>query len=226
LSKSADVLRLALLAAATALIGAWWPAFADDSNQAAVTFSNVKPSLAFVVAHADKKTASLGTAFCIGTYNGYAAFLTNRHVVGDDEFPKLFLMADQRVYKGFVVRQNASIDVAIIAVPLAPSVSPLTLAKALPSDGQGIAIAGFPAIQVQLFVDNQGLSPSVHLGVISAVVSGGDLLEYDAQTDHGNSGGPLFDVQTGDVYGVVTMVNTGVTGALQNNFAIAAPAIT
>lgn len=64
--------------------------------------------------------------------------------------------------------------------------------------------------------------PSFHQGSISAIVSDAGYIEYDAQTDHGNSGSPLFDLQDGTVYGLVTLVNTGATGALQNNFAISA----
>jgi hypothetical protein len=52
-------------------------------------------------------------------------------------------------------------------------------------------------------------------------VANGSFIEYDAQTDRGNSGGPLFDIDTGLVYGLVTWVSTGTTGALQNNLAIA-----
>src|ERR1039457_5283507 len=77
-----------------------------------------------------------------------------------------------------------------------------------------------PAIQIELFFHKLGLAPSLHLGTLSALIAGGALLEYDAQTDHGNSGGPLFDAQTGAVYGIVTWGNTGVSGAVQNNIAI------
>lgn len=51
------------------------------------------------------------------------------------------------------------------------------------------------------------------------------MYEYDAQTDHGNSGSPMFDLATGQVYGYVSFGNTGATGALQNNVAFAVAAI-
>jgi S1-C subfamily serine protease len=68
-----------------------------------------------------------------------------------------------------------------------------------------------------------GLSPSFHEGTISSLLAEAGLLQYDAQTDHGNSGSPLFDLDSGTVYGLVRAVNTGETGALQNNFAITIP---
>ena len=69
----------------------------------------------------------------------------------------------------------------------------------------------------------RGLSPSFHEGSVSSILAEGGILQYDAQTDHGNSGSPLFDVDSGTVYGLVRAGSTGETGALQNNFAITIP---
>lgn len=47
------------------------------------------------------------------------------------------------------------------------------------------------------------------------------MIEFDALTDHGNSGGPLFDASTGLVWGVVTLgIQSQTSEAVQNNLAI------
>lgn len=199
---------------------------ASENGQAADTFSAIKPTLAFVISHAEKKVSTVGTAFCIYSSSDTSVFLTNRHVVGTDHSPRMILMVHpNEVYTGVVIRTGTSLDIAVVAVPVG-NVPVATLASNPPVEGQNIGIAGFPAMQIDLFVHKLGLSPSLHLGTLSALIGNAALLEYDAQTDHGNSGGPLFDVQSGIVYGVVTWGNTGDTGAVQNNVAIAVQDLT
>lgn len=201
------------------------PHVANGDTQATETFSNIKPSLAFVISKT-KNVVSLGTAFCVYSSPDTSIFLTNRHVVDKDQAPRLILMAHpDKPVDGAVVRLGSSLDVALIAVPTG-NVPVVTLSSSTPKEGQDIAIAGFPAMQIDLFVHKLGLAPSLHLGTISALIGSGALLEYDAQTDHGNSGGPLFDVGSGVVYGIVTWGNTGTTGAVQNNVAIAVQDLT
>lgn len=102
---------------------------------------------------------------------------------------------------------------------------PVTISNATPPVGTRIAIAGFPNFQLRMFARGLGLSPSFHEGTISSLIGDGALLQYDAQTDLGNSGSPLFDIESGEVYGLVRGVNTGATGALQNNIAIGSAAL-
>jgi hypothetical protein len=124
---------------------------------------------------------------------------------------------------GQVVR-TATLDAVVLAV-YHSSCHPLTLSATAPPVGTQIGIAGFPAFQFSLANDLNSLQPSFHEGSVSSVAGDGSFIEYDAQTDHGNSGSPLFDMQTGVVYGMVTAVNTGTTGALQNNIALSLPAL-
>jgi len=99
----------------------------------------------------------------------------------------------------------------------------LTLGPAQPArEGQMVAFIGFP------LGSNLGLSPVTHRGIVSAITSVAlpspsarqldsraikalkdgafDLLQLDATAYPGNSGGPLFDAETGSVVGVVNMV--------------------
>ena len=104
-----------------------------------------------------------------------------------------------------------------------PAVPALTLRDStLVREGQSVAFMGFP-IGSQL-----GFSPVTHRGIVSSITpavmpaptsrqlseasirgirSGSfDIFQLDATAYPGNSGGPLFDPDTGEVVGVVNMV--------------------
>ena len=121
-----------------------------------------------------------------------------------------------------VVSRDSEHDSAIIQAHV-PAVPIVRLSSSLPSEGQNVAIAGFPFMQIEIAglsnMGLKGLAPSLHLGSINAIVPDNTLIEFDATTDHGNSGGPLFDPSTGVVYGVVTGVVPGESAAVQGSFA-------
>lgn len=54
---------------------------------------------------------------------------------------------------------------------------------------------------------------SMHVGYISSQYqrAGVDYLQLDLSVNHGNSGGPLIDVESGEVIGIVTRKATGLT---------------
>ena len=189
---------------------------------AAAIYARIQPSLALVAAR-DGKYIAFGTAFCIGSHGGVAYFLTNQHVVGSDPAPTVVLESDRTTSQRVRVDRVSTLDAVVLAVQDA-TCQPLTLSKSLPAVGTEIGIAGYPSVQLSLASgDLQKLSPSFHAGSVSALSAGDPQIEYDAQTDHGNSGSPMFDLRTGIVYGLVRLVSTGSTKALQNNFAISVP---
>jgi S1-C subfamily serine protease len=207
-----------LLATGALLIAVGSTSAVASADQTA-TYNMIRPSLALVISGSGKRE-SFGTAFCIGSHDGVAYLLTNKHVVGNDPNPQVIMSADpSSLLHGTPVR-IALVDAVVLAVR-ETACSPLTLSGSPPAVGTDVGIAGFPAFQLALSNGSlQNLSPSFHEGAVNAVTSSGSWIEYDAQTDRGNSGSPLFDMQTGVVYGMVTIVSTGTTGALQNNLAI------
>jgi serine protease Do len=173
---------------------------AQDHTVASV-FAALKPSLAIVLAG-----ASAGTAFCVSSDASGSYFLTNAHVVKSATNVILFLQFPRfRKVTGVVVARGIeeSPDLAIIRVNDA-KVPSVRLWTGTPSEGEPIANAGYPSAQYTFAQISGQLTPSVHLGTISAIANRGGLIEFDAQTLPGNSGGPLFDPRTGDVVGVVT----------------------
>ena len=193
------------------------------NGTAAETYGKLKQSLAFIAT----RTANgigFGTAFCIGSDESDSYFLTNSHVVPDSADLVLLVPmnagSSSNPVDATVMFRDSRRDVAIVQAHV-PRVPVVIFASKAPSEGQSIAIAGFPDVQIRLFFARMGLTPSMHLGSVNAITGNGSLVEFDATTDHGNSGGPLFDPSTGAVYGLVTyVVPSQQSVAVQNNFAI------
>lgn len=176
-------------------------------------FSNVQNALALV-----ESSKEFGTAFCISSDNQKSIFLTSRHVVGSDKSVRLFVQG--RTNKVLIARVlrigEGLLDVAVLEVDY-PNIFHLPLSSVGASPGTSIGVAGYPKSQINIAKMRLGLSPSVHAGTVSATVGNGYYLEFDAQTEPGNSGGPVFDSESGLVYGIVTYK----LGDRETNIAIA-----
>jgi len=185
----------------------------------------IKPTLAFVVNQTSFVTVEYGTAFCIWSTPTKSYFLTAHHAV----FPrgKLSIISVSDPGKsvpatvvrgqGATSQQDKDPDWAILAADIG-NIPYVRLAPIYPPENTDIEIAGYPVIQIRAWmhcVENGGPGcpsrqdpvPLVTRGIVNASTFPPFFIIYDAQTDHGNSGGPLFDKDTGDVYGVVTMVS-------------------
>ena len=196
-----------------------------------------------------------GTGFVAG--NGNWA-VTNAHVVpealGADALQSdTQLVVQIRTHAGELSRRTATVieldfahDLALLKFdgPAAP-----TLAIKNPDlvkEGQTVGLMGFPIGGALSF------SPVTHRGMISSITTVAlptptgqqlnsrairalregnfQVFQLDATAYPGNSGGPLFDVETGDVLGVVNMVfvkgsresaltnPSGITYAIPSNF--------
>jgi S1-C subfamily serine protease len=188
-------------------------AFAQNSG--VPSYAKVKQSLGLVAIETSDNHFAYGTAFCIESDDRRSYFLTSAHVVGNADAVGIQLEADGQVYKGFVLRTSvAPLDAAVIEVEKG-HIPALTLAQETVSPGAPIAVMGYPSIQIE--TDRH---PSVHAGTVSDIMQN-FYIEYDAITDHGNSGGPVFDPQTGLVYGIATAILPSQTArAVQSNLAI------
>ena len=160
-----------------------------------------------------------GTGF---VYDSKGDIVTNDHVVSGSSSVSVKL-SDGSTYKATVVGADPSTDVAVLHVD-APSskLVPLALADSSKvSIGDGVVAIGNPF----------GLDGTVTSGIVSAVnreivapdetpIEG--ALQTDAAINHGNSGGPLLDLQ-GDVIGVTSQIqsdsggNDGVGFAVPSN---------
>lgn len=151
-----------------------------------------KLSLASVVTI--KVNEGHGSGFIISS-DGY--ILTNQHVVGSaDRVTVLFNNGFE--FEAEVIRQKHIRDVALIKIK-GKGFTPLSIKDAsedlLP--GTEVIAIGTPKLQE--------LNQSVTKGIISGkrTIDKNTYLQTDVAVNGGNSGGPLIDVETGKVVGIV-----------------------
>ena len=148
--------------------------------------------------------------------------ITNQHVVDGAESVKV-TFSNGKTYDATVVGSDPSTDIAVIDVDAPASVlEPLELANSSQLEvGDGVVAIGSPF----------GLEQTVTTGIVSALhrqitspnnFAIDDAIQTDAAINHGNSGGPLLDLN-GDVIGVNSQIesesggNDGVGFAVPSN---------
>jgi serine protease Do len=168
-----------------------------------------------------------GTGFVVGDGRLIA---TNFHVlpelVRDDGPTQLAVLVLRSTQEGAVrrvrlVASDRARDLALLQLDGEP-LPALTLETAAAREGQSVALMGYP------IAGTLGYSPVTHRGIISAITNAAlpaptaaqldpraisalrngafEVYQLDATAYPGNSGGPLFDAETGRVLGVVNMV--------------------
>jgi serine protease Do len=142
--------------------------------------------------------------------------------------------SESSLRRASIVATDRARDLALLRIEGAPMV-PLALAEAGQArEGQAIALMGFP------IGGTLGFAPVTHRGIVASITTAAlpaatsqsldprailrlregnyEVLQLDATAYPGNSGGPLFDVETGRVIGIINMVlvKAGRESALSN----------
>lgn len=192
---------LALLLMFASILSLSRPASSETPTD---VYARIKPSLALVETFSGKRLLGIGSGFCISSSRNKSIFITNRHVVaGGDHFVIFLQFPSRKAYAATPLKVSKGIlDIALLSVPHG-DIPSLTIDVTNPREGDLIGIAGYPKTQLEMLQDGYGLTPSLHLGTINALPAKGFYIQYDAQTEPGNSGGPLFDQRTGYVRGIV-----------------------
>ena len=212
---------------------AWFGAAAASAAEPLVdAVARVKPSVLAVGFYTETQSprfAFRGSGFVVGDGN---LLVTNAHVVerGSEIASEASLMVHSRVddagqvrvRRAEVVEIDKAHDLALLRFTGDP-LPTLALGKAgAVREGQSVAFIGFPLGGVL------GFAPVTHRGVVSSITTVAlpspsarqldtrtvqrlrdgpfAMLQLDATAYPGNSGGPLFDVETAAVVGVVNMV--------------------
>jgi putative serine protease PepD len=163
-----------------------------------------------------------GTGF---VYDAKGDIVTNDHVISGSSSVSVKL-SDGSTYKATVVGSDPSTDLAVLHID-APSSKLVPLALADSSKvaiGDGVVAIGNPF----------GLDDSVTSGIVSAlnreIVAPDDTpiegaIQTDAAINHGNSGGPLLDLQ-GKVIGVTSQIQSDSGGNDGVGFAVPSNTVT
>ncbi|MBI3954071.1 MAG: serine protease, partial [Chloroflexi bacterium] len=163
-----------------------------------VALSQVRPS----VVRINWTDASGGRSLGSGAYIGEGYILTAHHVVEGASTVTVTANIGALTGTATVVGWDAAKDIAVLRVVGTWSLPALQLrATNRGESGQEVALLGYP-----LFNDD---SPSISRGVISRYLRlWGWVIETDAATNSGNSGGPLVD-RNGKIVGVLQATRQG-----------------
>lgn len=213
-----------------------WQAAAASQDRAETVTRRVMASLALVISDGGS-----GTAFCFWSTSQKSYFLTDYHVVEGAREVRLLLERERSALGRFpratpgrvfpVPHLSPRPDLAVVVIDVG-GVPPLPIEGGQPPIGRSIGLLGYPAVRLNVATNLSQVTPSVHYGHVN---DGGEwvrdrefgqlfLFEHDAVSDHGNSGGPIFDSGTGAVLGID---EEGLPGQdVTANFAQPAAAIT
>ncbi|MGQ5523142.1 S1C family serine protease [Chitinimonas sp. PSY-7] len=209
-----------------------WPCMGRAAESLPDVIARLKPSIVVIGTYQATRSPPFmmhGTGFAVG--NG-TLVATNGHVVPEvlDVANGERLMAQIASGPGTgnlrqvkVRQRDPAYDLAVLELDGAP-LPAVSLEKDSSAirEGQSVGFMGFPIGAVL------GLSPVTHRGIISAItpvaLPGGnarqlneaairrlksgafEVYQLDATAYPGNSGGPLFDLESGTVIGILNMV--------------------
>ncbi len=154
-----------------------------------------------------------GSGFIISA-DGYA--VTNNHVVSNADEVTV-TDKDGVEYKADVIGTDPKTDLALIKIKSDKNFAFVPFASEKPRVGDWVMAVGNPF----------GLGGSVTTGIVSALgrdIGSGpydDFMQIDASINHGNSGGPAFNMK-GEVIGVNTAIYSPSGGSVGIGFAIPA----
>jgi len=170
-------------------------------------YGHVKAGTVLVVAIDDKtNSVSLGSGFLV---NGDGLLITNAHVL-EDSSRLLVYVGNQEVYSNpAIVAVDPDRDLAAIHLPLS-SAPALTLAGQPSPEGNDVVAVGYPRLTDVL---NMGfaLHPTIVPGTMNGIIQGRSRTTYrfapfvqvTGHINQGSSGGPLVDLTSGEVSGMV-----------------------
>ncbi len=212
------------------LLTAAWPGAARAALPSVI--DAVKPSVVVVgyfKATNNPRFAMSGTGFAVGDGN---LVITNAHVLADGatvdvdaQLQVLVRPAGSTTLEArtaSVIELDRAHDLALLRIVGTPLPALTLRAGGNAREGQSVALMGFPVGGVL------GFSPVTHRGIVSSITTAAlpspssrqldeksirslregpfEVYQLDATAYPGNSGGPLFDADSGEVVGVVNMV--------------------
>jgi S1-C subfamily serine protease len=165
----------------------------DQALKAAV--EKVKPSVVMIQTLIPDVGYASGTGFVVDT-RGY--IVTNYHVIEDGTDITVFFNTGNS-YGAYVVEADPQRDIAVIKLNTANTNFPIVILGSSSDSkiGEEVLAVGYPFIAEW---------PVFTRGIISgkARIFGFDWLQLDAAVNHGNSGGPLINIE-GEVIGINTL---------------------
>jgi S1-C subfamily serine protease len=184
--------RAARLAAGLAVCAVLLPAAARGDDLSAV-YARVERSVVFIECTTQSGQFS-GSGFIVASNGAYTAVVTAGHVVAGAQKIKVLVGRGRRHhYNAAVIAADDVRDVAVLRIratglPALRLAAPQTLQV-----GETVAILGYPRDGDFYVESGDVLQPEMHAGIISAIRLRGSIVQFDAASDYGDSGGPVVD---------------------------------
>lgn len=174
-----------------------------SASQLSDLYERAKSAVVFIYVALPNGAAS-GSGFVLRSDDKSTTIVTANHVVEDAQGIDVVLDSDtKKKYSAKVVARDRVRDVAILTIPVGHRHSLLLMDASQVQEGNDVALIGYPRSTI-LFKDlGDSLRPEIHKGIIDAVRLNGEIIQFDAVVDHGDSGGPVIDVSSGAVVGIV-----------------------
>jgi S1-C subfamily serine protease len=197
-------LRLSLILGASFLLISRVAVAQAPAHDLAKLVASVRPAVVYVVVATDSGAQS-GSGFVLRSDANTSTIVTANHVIeGETQVDVIFDSNEHERYPAQIVMRDHRRDVAILKVP-AGHRHTLSLESARDTqEGTAIIVMGYPRVTLEFErIAGDDLRPTVHSGIVSAVRFNGEVIQFDALTDHGDSGGPIIDEATGRVVAIV-----------------------
>ena len=174
--------------------------------------ASIRPAVVLFEVTTERST-QWGSGFFVSS-DGLA--ITNRHVVrGAQEITCLMKNKDKA--RAHIVKIDPQYDLALVKVSVDGPVPTVQMGDSeAVEQGLLIGVTGYPAVNWMVWA-GVALEASTSRGSVNGMRYGGDInallgervLQIDAPVTHGNSGGPVFRMDTGEVIGVLASGSAG-----------------
>ncbi|HTU70858.1 MAG TPA: serine protease [Candidatus Baltobacteraceae bacterium] len=196
-------MRLTALAAVLVMLAACSPRYPDDRRVALVRA--MTPSVVLLTMRippekkADGYDEAYGTGFVVASGTWGSDILTVEHVV-DGAWDLHATIGNREEVPARVVAVNDDTDVALVRTPRAnlPALH-IGAADVRNQIGRDVGLLGYP-IPDEFSDEQLGLATSLDSGLLSSIRN--DALEVTLQIVPGESGGPVFLIDTGQIIGL------------------------
>jgi S1-C subfamily serine protease len=166
-------------------------------------FERSKSAVVFIYVALPDGAAS-GSGFVFRSDDQTSTIVTANHVVEGAQSIDVILDSNtKKRYRATVIARDRVRDVAILQIPVGHRHSLLLMDSSQVQEGNDIAVVGYPRSTLIYEQLGDSLRPEIHKGIVDAIRLSGEIVQFDAVIDHGNSGGPVIDVTTGAVVGIV-----------------------
>lgn len=181
------------------------------------TVNKVYDAVVMIKCYKDQSELRFGSGFVYKIDDKYGYILTNQHVIDEGNNFIVTTVSNEEV-EAKLLGEDKYLDVAVLRIPKDKAIASVKLGSSDKIElGETIVVIGTSINEDYINTVTGGYVSGINRKVTASVKSLNDwvqdVIQVDAPINHGNSGGPLVNVN-GEVIGIVTLktVSEGVEG--------------